>query len=134
MERNFTCVPRKPICLEHELQTNSLEQSSWEADSRWASQEIPCHLWNLRVQCCVHYIPHWTLSCAIWILSTSSCHVYLILSSHLWICFMGDLFLLGFRSKILYSFLISPMDVACPAHFILLDLVTQIVLLWWNTG
>jgi len=28
MERNFTCVPRKPICLEHELQTNSLEQSS----------------------------------------------------------------------------------------------------------
>jgi hypothetical protein len=89
MERNFTRVPRKPICLEHELLTNSLEQSRWEADSRWASQKIPCHLWNLRFQCIFHNTPHWTLSSAIWILSAFSRSIYLMLSSHLWICFMG---------------------------------------------
>jgi len=37
---------------------------------------------------------------------------------------MGDLFLLGFRSKILYSFLISPMDVVHLAHLIILDFIT----------
>jgi hypothetical protein len=32
------------------LLTNSMEQSpSWEAKTSWATQEIPCILWNLKV-------------------------------------------------------------------------------------
>jgi hypothetical protein len=38
----------------------------------------------------------------------------------------GDLFPAGFLTKILYSFLIPPMDATCPTHHILLDLITVI--------
>jgi hypothetical protein len=30
------------------------QSHSWEANSHWASQEIPCLLWNLKVYYCVH--------------------------------------------------------------------------------
>jgi len=50
----------------------------------------------------------------------------LILSSHLHLVLTSDLFPSGFPTKILYTFLISPMRATSPAHLILLDMVAVI--------
>jgi len=51
----------------------------------------------------------------------------LILSSHPCLCLPSGLFPLGFQTKMLYAFLISPMHAVCPAHLIILDLITQLM-------
>ena len=52
----------------------------------------------------------------------------LILSSHILMCLPSGLFSSGFPTKILYTTLLSPIRATCPANLILLDLITQTIL------
>jgi len=51
----------------------------------------------------------------------------LILSSHLHLDLPSGLFPLGFPSKTLYAFLISPMRATCPTHLTVLGFITLII-------
>ena len=51
----------------------------------------------------------------------------LILSSHLCPGLPSDHFLSGFRNKTLFTPLLSPICTTCPAHLILLNLITQTI-------
>jgi hypothetical protein len=73
----------------------------------------------------------WPLSLPRWNQSTPhpvSLRSILILSSHLELCLPSGLSLYVFQPKyfVLVLFLISPMRATCPAHPILLDLITRI--------
>jgi len=72
---------------------------------------------------------HWSLSWGRCIHSTPSHPIslrsILILSSYLCPDLSSGHFPLGFLIKILYEFFIFPMCTTCPAHLILLDLITQ---------
>jgi len=99
-----------------------MEQSpSWEANSRATSQEIPAFYGILRF--ITEFTParHWSLS---WSRCTHSPPFHpislrsiLILYSHLRLCLPSGLFPLGFPTKMLYAFTISP----CVLH----DLVSS---------
>jgi hypothetical protein len=53
----------------------------------------------------------------------------IVLSSHLWLDLSRGLFISGFLTRILYTFLIIPMCSICPAHLILLKVSAIYVLL-----
>ena len=58
--------------------------------------------------------------------STSGISI-LTLSSHSSLCLPSGLFLSGFSAKTLYTLLLSPIRATCPAHLILLDLITRTI-------
>jgi hypothetical protein len=110
-----------------------MEQSpSWEANSHSASQEIPRLLWILKV----HYLIHKTIP-LVPILSQmhqvhTSPHYLPKIHSNITLLSMPRSsewsLLSGFQTKVLYEFLKARIRATCPAHFILLGLVTLITL------
>jgi len=115
------------------LLTYSMEQSpSWEANRLSASEENPRILWNPKVHYRTHRRPppvpmlsqfdpvHTTITHLLKIL------LNIILpstpGSPKW--FLSS----GFSSKCLYTPLLSPIRAICPAHLILLDVITRRIL------
>ena len=71
-----------------------------------------------------HLSLHWTRSIQSMPPHPTSWRSILILSSHLWLGLPCGLFSPGFPTKNLYTPLFSPICATCPAHLILLDLIT----------
>jgi hypothetical protein len=110
-----------------------MEQSlSWEANRFSASQETPRILWKPNFINAFTSARHLSLSWAIQIQSMpphpTSWRSILILSSHLRLCHPSRLFPSGFPTKTLYMPCLSPIHATCPAHLILLDLITRTIL------
>jgi len=111
-----------------------MEQSpSWEANSHWASQEIPRLIWNPKV----NYRVHNSLLLVPTLSQIHSVHKTLpnFPKIHFNITFpstptSSELSLpFRFPTDILHTFLISPMRATRPAHHNLLDLIKSMALL-----
>jgi hypothetical protein len=88
----------------------SMEQiPSWESNRRSADREILSLLCKTNVYFHVHESP--------------SSLGFILISYHLCLGLSSGHFPSGFSNKILYVFIISPMNATCPAHFILLAVI-----------
>jgi len=107
------------------------QSSSWEANRFSASQEIPRILWNTKVHYCIHKRPSLSLSWASSIQSIpphpTSWRPISILPYHISLGLPCGLFSSRFPTKTLYTPLLSPIRSTCPAHLILLDLITRTI-------
>ena len=113
------------------LLTYSMEQSpSWEANGSQLVNKFPAFYRTWRFITAFTSAHHLSLSWARVIQSMpknpTAWRSILILSSHLYLGLPSGLFPSGFPNKTLYKPLLSLIRATCPAHLILLDLITQI--------
>ena len=103
---------------------------SWEANRFTASQDIPRILWNPKVNYRIHKCPPPVpIPCQINPVHAphrTSWRSILMLSSYLRLGVPSGLFPSGFTTKPLYTPLL--IRATCPAHLILLDLITRTIL------
>jgi len=95
-------------------------QSSWEANSSSASEEILYILWHptlhYYVQNSPPFVPVPSQINPIHVLTSISWRCTLILSSHVQLGLSSSLFPSGITTKIPYEFIFFPMQATCPAH------------------
>ena len=120
-----------PLNSVFHLPTPTMDQSPSEANWFPTSQEIPCILWNLKVHYhiykCPPPFPVLSQINPVYCPYPISSRSILILSFHLCLVLPSGLFPLGFPTKTQYAPLLSPVHATCPAHLILLDLITQMI-------
>ena len=109
-----------------------MEQSpSWEANGSWLVNKLPAfyRTWRFITAFATarHLSPSWARLIQSMPANPTFWRSILILSSHLCLGLPSDLFPTGFLNKTLYKPLLSPVCATCPAHLILLDLITQII-------
>ena len=101
---------------------------SWVANPFSASQEIPRTIWNPKVHCRIHkFSSPLPIQSQINTVHSTSWRSVLILYAHLSLDLPSGLFLLRFPRQNLACTSPLPIHATCPAHFILLDLVTRII-------
>jgi len=110
-----------------------MEQNpSWEANWFSASQEIPCILWNpnvhYRIHKCPPPIPILSQLDSVHTPTSTFWRSILILSSHLRLGLPSGLFPSGLPAITVYKTLLSHIRATCPAHLILLYLITRTIL------
>ena len=110
-----------------------MEQSpSWEANRFSASPEIPHILWNpkvhYRIRKCSPHVPVLSQINPVHAPHSTTWWSILILSWHLHLGLPSDLIPSGFPTETLYAPLLSTIRATCPAHLILLDLISRMVL------
>jgi hypothetical protein len=101
-----------------------------QASSRSPIQVVHIHLWNLIVNCCVHKNspaePTLSHKNSVHTLTSLICILTAPLYLHL-LALRRGVFSSGLPTKIVYSFMSSPMRTTCPAHLIFPYLIVLMI-------
>jgi hypothetical protein len=117
---NYLHTPRSRFLLE------KLTGSQSRYSGILRNQKVHCLIYK-----CLPPVPILSEIDPVLVLHHNSCRPVLILSVHLRLGFPSGLIPSGFLTKTLYAPLLSSVRAACPAHLLLLDLITRNKI-WWG--